>query len=157
MTPDSSRPPLASGVYSLLLGAGALGAIVGVSLAAATLFHAKPFSGGAHPASRRPLLSVRGLGASETLPLRSRLVRGAGRDTVTSTCGTGWPAAAEAPPRQKIKMSLTASVRPSERIIGVFEVFTKHIRGVGPPPPPGPIWLVAIPGTKMLKLSVTNM
>jgi TonB family protein len=49
MTPDSSQTPLASGVRSLLIGAGALGAIVAVSLATATVFHAGPFRPGVRP------------------------------------------------------------------------------------------------------------
>ena len=71
MTPDSSRSPLASGVYSLLLGAAGLGAMVGVSLAAAALFHAKPFSGGADPASSPVVASRSGLGLQAEVRGRS--------------------------------------------------------------------------------------
>jgi TonB family protein len=49
MTPDTSQTPLASGVRSLLIGAGALGAIVAVSVATATVFHAGPSRPRAHP------------------------------------------------------------------------------------------------------------
>ena len=52
MTPDSSQAPLASGVRSLLIGAGALGAIVAVSLATATVFHAWPSRPGVRPPAR---------------------------------------------------------------------------------------------------------
>jgi hypothetical protein len=45
------------------------------------------------------------------------------------TCGTGWPAAAEAPPMQMIKMSPTASVKPSERRTGVNPVYPEQTRG----------------------------
>jgi TonB family protein len=49
MTPDSSQAPLASGVRSLLIGAGALGVIVAVSVVTATVFHVGPPRPGAHP------------------------------------------------------------------------------------------------------------
>jgi TonB family protein len=49
MTPDSSRAPLASGVRSLLIGAGAVCAIVAVSVAAASLFRIRPLSALGHP------------------------------------------------------------------------------------------------------------
>jgi TonB family protein len=49
MTPDSRQAPLASGVRSLLMGAGALGAIVAVSVATLTVFHSGPSRPGAHP------------------------------------------------------------------------------------------------------------
>ena len=52
MTPDSSRSPLASGVRSLLIGAGALCAIVAVSVAAASLFRIRPFPAATHSAER---------------------------------------------------------------------------------------------------------
>jgi TonB family protein len=52
MTPDSSRSPLSSGVRSLLIGAGALCAIVAVSVAAASLFRIRPLPVGGHPATR---------------------------------------------------------------------------------------------------------
>ena len=61
MTPDSSRSPLASGVRSLLIGAGALSAIVAVSLAAAALLRVRPFPAGARP-SARAAASNSGLG-----------------------------------------------------------------------------------------------
>jgi hypothetical protein len=58
---------------------------------------------------------------------------------------------------QKITMSLTASVKPSARIVGVFEVLTKHMRGLEPPPPPPPVWQKATPGSRTAKSGVTNM
>jgi TonB family protein len=52
MTPDSSRSPLASGVRSLLIGAGALCAIVAVSVAARSLFRIRPVPAAGHSAGR---------------------------------------------------------------------------------------------------------
>ena len=52
MTPDSSQAPLASGVRSLLIGAGALCAIVVVSVVTATVFHAGPSRRGAYSPAR---------------------------------------------------------------------------------------------------------
>jgi len=52
MTPDSSRSPLASGVRSLLIGAGALCAIVAVSVAARSLFRIRPVPAAGHSAAR---------------------------------------------------------------------------------------------------------
>ena len=52
MTPDSSQAPLASGVRSLLIGAGALCAIVVVSVVTATVFRAGPSRPGAYSPAR---------------------------------------------------------------------------------------------------------
>ena len=52
MTPDSGRSVLPSGVRSLFVGIGALGAVVVVGVGAVTVFHVRPAQPAAHAAAR---------------------------------------------------------------------------------------------------------